>query len=73
MVSTPTSTHSTELCSASQAVTTYTVLMISDLGMSGYKYVSFENVEHVDINTIVHGELVRSGVWSGVDSGTCEA
>ena len=72
MVSSPTSTLPDRRM-VSQAITTYAVLMSSDPGMGGYKYASFEDIESTAVNSMVHGDLVLSGMWSGADPGSCDA
>ena len=61
MVSTPTSMSSTDRRTVSQAVTANTIVMSSGHGMRALKYSSFEDVEGMSINAMVHGYLFRSG------------
>ena len=44
-----------------------------DVSSEGTTYAVFEDVDDIDVDGVCHGDLVRSGVWSSLPAGVCDA
>ena len=51
----------------------FAVLTSLDPAAEGNTYAVFENVETMDVDGVCHVDLVRSGVWSSLPAGDCDA
>ena len=56
-----------------QPTLSYAVLTSLDPVAEGNTYAVFEDVGLMDVNGVCHGDLVRSGMWSTLPAGDCDA